>query len=252
MRSLPPIFLSRNYLFHPSCIHFWDLMPSYLLLEWQKYLKSVLSRAAIDVCANNTGSDFYFFRGQIEKAVLDAGKQAFADVPLLKPSSFPSSFHPLPSSSIFFHLLPIHLVLHLFLYPPLSSRLLLISFLSARRRLTRRLNSSSFAMSTSPRATGRHLPPPPLFHLIPSHSCSRPQANRQKQEIDQDKARLLAERSQKLTDVETLRLQALADAQVFLSSSPSIYSFIPSIPPSPSLPLLPFPSPSSPQRSAFL
>jgi len=112
--------------------------------NWKKYLMSLLSRVAIDVCSNYTGEDFYFYRGQIEKAILDQGKLSFAE---------------------------------------------------------------SSAYATLELVQLRNVYHPPLYTA----------ANRDKQAVDQEKDRLLAERNQKLTDIETKRLEAIADAQIALT-----------------------------------
>jgi hypothetical protein len=50
-----------------------------------------------------------------------------------------------------------------------------------------------------------------------NHPAAYLQANRDKQAVDQEKDRLISERQQRLTDMETKRLEALADAQIALT-----------------------------------
>jgi hypothetical protein len=109
--------------------------------NWNQSLTSLMSRVIIDVCANNTGENFYFNRGQVEKDILDAGKTAFVD---------------------------------------------------------------AGAYATLELVQLRNV----------NHPAEYQQANREKQAVDQEKDRLLSERQQRVTDMETKRLEALADAQI--------------------------------------
>jgi len=49
--------------------------------KWNRTLSSLMSRVIIDVCANTSGENFYFNRGQVERDILASGKQAFIDAP---------------------------------------------------------------------------------------------------------------------------------------------------------------------------